>query len=159
MLDTVTGTAPEPGDYRAALTALRALAEKTAGTLTAVVERPRAELHVGDQVIVYGRAGGRSNTRDPGRIAKIGRAWVTIGEGRTAQRFHRDSQRAESGYGSPGYFCTPDQDEYDRAVSAARRALVEHGLIVGRCPNGARVPDGHVLAIAALLDALDSTAR
>lgn len=56
-------------------------------------------------------------------------------------------------------FCTPDQDEYDRAVSAARRALVEHGLIVGHCPNGARVPDGHVLAIAALLDALDSTAR
>jgi hypothetical protein len=126
------------------------LAVLKAALLAPRVKRPeRPELEVGDQVVVYGST--RSSARE---ITRIGPKWITVGEGRAALRFSRATWRGDYGYGTGSSIRTLEQDTYDRRIEAARKRLSGAGITINYQRD---VPDGRVLAIAALLDLLDET--
>lgn len=113
------------------------------------VRRPTADFKVGDPVVISG-SGVRSHTD---LISEIGRTWITVGEGNRAKRFDVTTRRSENRTGTGYSIRTRAQYAYDLMVGEAREQLHASGLTVNRLSG---VSDGRLLAIAALLDLLDS---
>ena len=114
------------------------------------MKRPeRTELKVGDTVAVS-----RPNYQTvTGTVSKIGPKWITVGEGLAALRFGRETWRGAHGYGIGQTIRTPEQYVYDQRIRAARERLRSAGLTINYQQD---VPDGHLVAIAALLDRLEA---
>jgi hypothetical protein len=113
------------------------------------VHRPIADFNVGDTVVNSGS--GIRNYTDS--ISKIGRAWITVGEGSRAKRFDRSTLRSENRIGTGYSIRTRAQFAYDLMVTEAVEQVRASGLKVDRLSE---VGDGRLLAIAALLELLDS---
>jgi hypothetical protein len=125
------------------------LAVLAAATHAPNVHRPTVDFKVGDTVVISGS--GIRNYTDA--VSKIGRAWITVGEGGRAKRFDRSTLRSENRFGTGHSIRTRAQFAYDLMISEAVEQLRASGLRVDR-PSG--ISDGRLLAIAALLDLLDT---
>lgn len=84
------------------------------------------KLTVGDTVIVHSY---RQAPREAA-ITKIGRAWITVGEGRHEQRFRLDNQTDGSGYGHGSRFYTRAQWAEKQQLDAAMTFLRDQGIDV-----------------------------
>lgn len=84
------------------------------------------KLAVGDTVIV------QRNRQTPSEltITKIGRVWITVGEGWQEQRFRLDDQTDGSGYGYGSRFYTHAQWAEKQQRDAAVAFLRDHGIDV-----------------------------
>jgi hypothetical protein len=114
------------------------------------LKRPAADVSADDEVIVHlmYRAGSFS-----GRVTKTARVWINVrAPGYGEYRFRLDTQT--DGLGQYR-FATPEQYEFDERLKAAQRVLREHRVDV---LSQAMVPDGHLIAMADLLAALDTPA-
>lgn len=84
------------------------------------------KLAVGDTVIV------QRNRQAPSEltITKIGRVWITLGEGRHETRFRLDDQTDRSGYGHGSRFYTHAQWAEKQQRDAAVAFLRDQGIAV-----------------------------
>ena len=115
------------------------------------VHRPAAaDLQVGDKVIVSRTHTRRGDTATT--ITAVGRVWIAV-SGFT-YKFRRDTLRSAHGSGAEDMLTTREQHAYDERIRAARARLIDGGVSIA----SARVmPDGRILAFAALLDLLDES--
>jgi hypothetical protein len=148
MTNLTTGTLAEDEARDAELSPMQ-LAVLNAATDAPNVRRPTADFKVGDTVVISG-SGIRNHTDS---ISKIGRMWITVGEGNRARRFDLSTLRSENRIGTGYSIRSRAQYAYDLMVGEAREQLSASGLAVNRPSD---VSDGRLLAIAALLDLLDT---
>lgn len=113
------------------------------------VRRPTADFEVGDTVVISGS--GIRNYTDS--ISKIGRMWITVGEGVRAKRFDRSTLRSAHSTGTGYSIRSRAQFAYDLMIDEATAQLRASGLALSR---PADVGHGRLLAIAALLELLNS---
>jgi hypothetical protein len=112
------------------------------------LQRPATDVKVGDEVTVYMQVRGYEET---GVVTSVARVWITV-KALREYRFRRDTQyEGKNDFGCR--FKTPEQAEFDQHLRQAERVLRDHRVdVVSR----AIVPDGHLIAMADLLTALDT---
>lgn len=85
------------------------------------------DVKVGDTVIVT------EHRRDPREavVSKVGRVWVTVGEGWQERKFRLDDQSDGSNIGYGTHFYTPDQWAEKQRSDEASTYLREQGIEIG----------------------------
>lgn len=116
------------------------------------LRRPAADVNVGDDVVI-------ATTYRPllpgfyGHVTNAARVWITVrAAGYGEYRFRRDTQADKDDHYR---FATPEQEEYDKRATVAEHVLRDHRVNV---QSHGKVPDGHLIALADLLTALDQPA-
>jgi hypothetical protein len=89
------------------------------------VHRPAADFNVGDTVVIAGS--GIRNYTDS--ISKVGRMWITVGEGIRAKRFDISTLRSEHGTGTGYSMRSRAQFAYDLMIDEATEQLRASGLV------------------------------
>lgn len=85
------------------------------------------DVKVGDIVII----GGREYEPREATVTKVGRAWITVGEGWQEKRFRLDDQTDGSEIGYPVQFYTPSQWAEKQRADEASTFLREQGIEFG----------------------------
>ena len=111
------------------------------------LKRPAADVKVGDEVAVHATY---RDTMFWGRVTAVARVWITVqSAGVSKYRFRRDTQVDTDGHYR---FAMPEQVEFDERVKQAKKALYDRGMST----HSRVLSDGHLIAVADLLTALDT---